>query len=399
LTSLHYTLIALGIGLVAVVMIYNVFQERRSRKQAERIFNLRDEDVSLGNLHLNDALPESRIEPSIELLDEDMPDRDGPGEMDGPAVDAAAPSPFSAAMPTEAAAEAGEVPAPVAPPARPATPAPVAGHVAQPMAPESPLDGEVEYVARLRYTQATAILFAPFQETLRRISKPIRMVGRRDDGAWEPVLGHSARPYDTIELGLLLADRSGPVSEVQLDAFHQRLYEFAAEHGGAVSCQDKAEAVERARTLDAFCAEVDMLIGLNVIPPADAGSGGRSIRDLATQAGLVQGVDGTYSLRDEAGRLLFTLTDGAPGHDEAPHGVTLLFDVPRVAAGLAAFDRMTALGLQLAERLGGRLVDDGGRPVSRASLDKDRKSLEVIYARMAARGIPAGGDRALRLFA
>lgn len=385
MTSLHYTLIALGIGLVGAVMLYNVFQERRSRRQAERLFDLRerDEDVSLGDLPIHDALPETRIEPRIQLLDDDeVPAGLEPAMLAGPepaVVEKAAPAPVTQAVVHE-------------PPAH-------AGAIAQGMAPESPLDGEIEYVARLRYTQPSAILFATLQDNLRRISKPIRMVGRREDGQWEPVLGHAAQPYDTVELAMLLADRAGPVSDVQLDTFCRRLYEFATEHGGAISCQDKAEAAERARLLDAFCAEVDMLIGLNVIPPAGAGYDSQILYDLAVAAGLSQGADGTYSLKDETGQLLFTLTDGAVDADEAAHGVVLLFDVPRVARGLEAFDRMTSLGLQLVERLGGNLVDDGGRPVSRASLERDRKSLESIYARMAARGISAGGERALRLFA
>lgn len=380
MTSLHYTLIALGIVLVGAVMLYNLWQERRSRRQAERIFQPREDaaEVSLGDLPLPDELPDTRIEPRIRLLDDE---------------EAAAPPPGLQAMPDEAEVAAPE---PAAEP-EPAAARPVRAEPA--MAPESPLDGEIEYVARLRYAQPAAIQFATLQDTLRRISKPIRMVGRRDGGDWEEVAGHAARPYDTVELALLLADRSGPVSEVQLEAFCRRLYEFASEHGGAVSCQDQAEGVERARALDAFCAEVDMLIGLNVIPPAGAGFDNQMVIDLATAAGLSQGADGAYSLRGPDGQALFTLTDGMPGEPDTGHGVTLLFDVPRVARGLDAFDRMTQLGLTLAERLGGHLVDDGGRPVSRASLERDRKSLETLYARMAARGIPAGGERALRLFA
>jgi len=381
LTSLHYTLIALGLGLVGAVMLYNFFQERRSRKLAEQIFQLRDEEVSLGDLPVHESLPETRIEPRIQLLDEDE-------AAESHAVPAQLAQAAQAAVrdPEPAASAAGE----------PAIAAQLASHV---MAPESPLDGEVEYIARLRYAHPAALLFAPLQDNLRRISKPIRMVGRREDGAWETVSGHVARTYDTVELGLLLADRAGAVSEVQLDAFCQRLYEFATEHGGAISCQDKATAVERAKGLDGFCAEVDMLIGLNVLPPPGSDFGGSDIRPLVARHGLAEGVDGSFSLKDAQGRLLFTLTDGTPDQGEHAHGLSLLFDVPRVANGLDAFDRMTTLGLELADHLGGRLVDDGGRPVSRASLERDRKSLETIYARMAEYGIPAGGERALRLFA
>ncbi|TCJ15019.1 hypothetical protein EZJ19_08120 [Parasulfuritortus cantonensis] len=394
MTSLHYTLIALGIGLVGAVMLYNFWQERRSRKQAERLFQPveHDEPVSLGDLPLHEDIPETRIEPRIQLLD-DVPAGEPVAEPEvgwDMAVEPE-PVPFAAASEPLPEPAAGEPAAPVV------AEAPVAPGV-QPLAPESPLDAEVEYVARLRYTQPTTVQFAALQDGLRRISKPIRMVGRREDGGWEAVMGHAARAYDTVEMGLLLADRAGPVSEVQLETFCRRLYEFATEHGGAISCQDKAEAVERAKALDGFCAEVDMLIGLNVIP-SEGGFANDTVNELAVQAGLEQGADGTYVLKDAARRPLFTLTDGGAGQDETAHGVSLLFDVPRVADGLAAFDRMTELGLALAERLHGHLVDDGGRPVSRASLERDRRSLEAIYARMAGHGVPAGGERALRLFA
>ncbi|NTV97504.1 MAG: hypothetical protein HGA75_19200, partial [Thiobacillus sp.] len=81
MTSLHYTLIALGIGLVGAVMLYNLWQERRSRKQAERLFQPGEhaQEVSLGDLHLHEELPETRIEPRIQLLDDDAP-------LDDPAV-------------------------------------------------------------------------------------------------------------------------------------------------------------------------------------------------------------------------------------------------------------------------------------------------------------------------
>lgn len=387
MTSLHYTLIALGIALVGAVMLYNLYQERRSRKQAERIFRLPDDDqdVSLGDLPMPEDLPETRIEPRLSVLEEEEtivvtpPPETRVAEAPKPVV---APPPEPVSLPDE--------------PVRPAAMVASGGHA---MAPESPLDGEIEFVARLRYTQPTAVQFATLQENLRRISKPIRMVGQREDGEWEPVLGHAARPYETIELSILLADRAGPVSEVQLDAFCRRLYEFASEHGGAISCQDKAKAIEQAQALDAFCAKVDMLIGLNVLPTASDGFDHRTVRDMVVQAGMGQGADGIYSLKDENGQILFTLTDGAALQDEAMHGLTLLFDVPRVARGLESFDRMTEFGLLLAAELGGNLVDDSGRPVSRASLARDRKSLESIYAMMAERGIPAGGERALRLFA
>lgn len=395
MTSLHYTLIVLGICLVVAVFIYNAYQEHRSRKQAERIFGFHS-----GELRHDPVATDAAASGPISLTDASLYERHGDTRID-PRIDLtddAAPVADSDSPPAEVADSAA------AEPSRPA-PAPETNGQRADLKPESPLDGEIEYIARLRYGQPMVLTFAALLDNLRRISKPIRLLGRRADGDWEPVLAHASRTYDTVELGLLLADRSGPASEVQLDTFCRRLYEFAAEHGGAVSCQDKTAALERAKALDTFCAEVDMLIGLNVISESGLDFSSRVIQEQVAAAGLIQGADGRYGLRDETGQLVFTL---AP-HDEPPDtsehdgqggvGLGLLFDVPRVAHGLEAFDRMARLGFDLAQRMDGQLVDDGGRRVSRESLAKDRKYLEAIYDHMVQRGIPAGGERALRLFA
>ena len=409
MTSLHYTLIALGVGLVVAMFLYNILQERRSRKQAERIFgyprNEGDDDesasdtISLSDVFSHEHPDDARIEPSLSLNVEAVQAYTAdPYPVHEPATDDLDESPVSYEP------EPVTVPDPVAAPAEP--PMPESPPQRGDLEPESPLlDSEIEFVARLRYSHPTPLVFSTLQESLRRISKPIRLVGQRDDGRWEPVLAQANRPYQTVELAVLMADRSGPVSDVQLDAFCRRLYEFAVEHGGAVSCQDKSAALERARALDGFCAEVDMLIGLNVVSTSGLDFSSQAIHELTTRAGLVQGSDGSYALRDGEGRLLFSLATQSellnPSHDgtQGTQGLTLLFDVPRVGYGLEAFDHMANLGFELAHRLGGQLVDDGGRPVSRDSLAKDRKRLEMIYSRMAQRGIPAGGERALRLFA
>lgn len=388
MTSLHYTLIALGVGLVGAMFLYNIFQERRSRKQADRMFGVgeplpeREDKVDLsGEMAPIGHTVGARIEPSLDLTraaveEDEIRVDDYPVQEDagGTIVQA------SARLETGTEASSSRV------------------------EPESPLDSAIEYVARLRYAHPVSLSFNALLDTLRRISKPIRLVGQREDGEWETIPGHAVRPYETVELSLLLADRAGPVSEVQIDTFCRRLYEFAGEHGGAVSCQDKADALARAKTLDAFCAEVDMLIGLNVIPAEGEEFSLHAVQEFADYAGLSRNADGTYQMRDDAGRVLFNLAlhNELLSHDEQGvqgcQGISLLFDVPRVAHGLEAFDRMAMLGFDLAGRLGGQLVDDGGRAVSRDSLLKDRRRLEVLYARMDQHAIPAGGERALRLF-
>ena len=400
MTSLHYILIGIGVALVVLLAIYNHFQERRFRKQADRIFSQRRDDVplgaSLGETPFAESMPDTRIEPTFKLVDEvENATSSLPTDPD----EVAQVQPDASAWDRPGQADAGLD-------LSQRRTLPDAADVSPTVAPESPLDVEIEYVARLRYTHPTPIGYAPLLESLSRISKPIRVVGRREDGAWESVDGQHARTYDTVELALLLADRNGPVTAVQLDSFCNRLYEFVAQYGGAASCPDKAAALDRANELDAFCAGVDMLIGLNVVTTDSQGFPAKDVRRLAESAGLVLGKDGRYSLNDSSGHRMFVLATNqdepavaASAAAKTNHSLSLLFDVPRVAREVRVFDRMTEFGQSLADALAGRLVDDGGRPVSPDSLDKDRQRLAILYARMDERGIPAGGERALRLFA
>ena len=268
----------------------------------------------------------------------------------------------------------------------------------------SGLDSATEYLARLKFARPQLGNFAALLGVLRRIGKPVRAFGLKADGAWEPLSGHPRNVYGQVEFGLQLADRGGALTPDQLDAFCRALYEFAAEEGGAVSCPDKETALELAQELDLFCMEVDVLIGLNVSSAESRPFTSEAMHSLAQEARLSLEADGLFHARDDFGHGLFTLANQEDepfprdGRGLTTHGITLLFDVPRVADGLNVFDRMTRLGFDLAWRLEGRLVDDGGRPVSEDSLTRDRTRLAHYYARMEERGIPAGGERALRLF-
>lgn len=467
MTTLQIVLAIVGVTLVALIVIYNLLQERRFRKEAEKMFSHRRDDVMLGEAVRTEA-SRRRTETRIQLTGEagqaeeareaiqaaEMPEPDmealhhaaspGPaaapesgeraaGRDDGRAARVDTPARTATSAGAAAPAQQQGKPAMSAPTAGPvrepgaarvsatrepkvapaqaaaAEPAPraasdVAQPVATPVSQFSGLDWETEYIARLKFAEPTAANFGPLLAMLRRVGKPVRAFGRRADGAWEALAGHPRSTYDQVEFGLQFADRGGALSQDQLDAFCRALYEFTAEQGGAVSCPDKAEALQKARELDLFCMEVDVLIGLNVVSADSRPFTSEAMHGLAEEAQLVLHTDGSFHAVDGFGHTLFTLANQGEepfpkdGRGLTTHGVTLLFDVPRVADGLAVFDRMTRLGFDLAWRLEGRLVDDNGRAVNEDSLKRDRARLAAFYQRMEARGIPAGGERALRLF-
>ncbi len=437
ITSLQIILAVVGVVFIVVVIGYNLWQERKYRQEANRLFSSRREDILLGEAVGTDrpasgatisaqapsaaakpieraGTPQAKPQPTaVETqAGTQVTAREAPLaktlhiELQGPldthedeglvVPNHAATAPTRPRPAPTLGATAGESPAMSKPEATKTETSEF--HV------ESGLDEAVEYVARVRFAQPAVTSYTNLIEGLRRLGKPVRAMGRQPGLGWEPLVGHPSQALEALEFGIQLADRNGAITLTQLDRFCKLLYDFAAAEGGAVSCPDKHAALEQARELDQFCMEVDVLIGLTVTARENRPFRGEDIHRLATEAGLTLGRDGAYHLLDAEGRTLFSLANQEehPFRDEGAGltttGVTLLFDVPRVRDGLVVFDRMTSLGLQMAEVLHGQLVDDNGRIVTRENLQKDRKRLAEYYARMASRGIVAGSDRALRLF-
>ncbi len=413
MTTFQIILAAAGVLLIVGVLIYNIIQERRFRKEADRMFAYKQDDIMLGeSVHTPGADRGGRMslesgvvgdprEREISPLDSlEIPGLDQLDAVAYPEDDTVVlkPAPEPAVL-----SERDEPVRTAAPPrAEPVRPAPAPLPDIQPDRP-SPLDPDTEYIARLRLAANGNL--APLMTSLRRVGKPVRAFGYRSGGGWEPIPAGGGRgiPCSLVEIGLQLVDRGGAVSGEQIDAFCRALYGYTAEEGGAVTCPDKAPSLRIAKDLDLFCMDVDVPIGLNVVSGDARPFMGEAIHQIAKDAGLtLEG--GAYRARDAAGHGLFAVTNQdeepfpAEGRGMTTHGITLLFDVPRVADGLAVFDQMTRLGYDLAARLDGRLVDDNGRQVGEDSLHRDRARLQDYFTRMAQRGIPAGSERALRLF-
>jgi FtsZ-interacting cell division protein ZipA len=209
-----------------------------------------------------------------------------------------------------------------------------------------------------------------------------------------------------VRLLLQLADRSGAVTAQEIATFQSAVARCAAALSASAEIPESAAFVQRARDLDAFCAQVDVVVGLNVLAGAGKPITGTRLRGLAEAAGFRLGSQGAFVYPDVLGNPRFTLENQEqPAFSSeslralSTHGVTLLLDVPRVVDGVAAFDQMVSIGRGLAASLGGTLVDDNRVEVTAQGLEQIRNQLRGIYAAMEAAGTPAGGPLALRLFA
>ena len=208
-----------------------------------------------------------------------------------------------------------------------------------------------------------------------------------------------------MKAALQLVDRAGPVSELKLAEFRDMVRDVAMQLKADADCPDLDEAFAQATLLDGFCAEVDVMIGLNVVSRDGNPFAGTKIRAMAEAAGFKLAPDGSFRYLNERGEQVYSLQNLEPSPFAAnamkalaTRGVTLLLDIPRVAAGGRAFDQMVTLARHFSATLGGAVVDDNRVVLNEGGLAKIRAQIEDIQARMTVRGVRPGSPLALRLF-
>lgn len=426
LSELQISLIAIGIVVVLGVVFFNWMQQRHYRRGAEEAFGSKHEDVLL-RTGVSDGEDE-RIEPQLgkEPLHESFgePDAESAGitEVVQPTSESAAVTPEPATVKPEPAPVKPET-APVKPEAAQVKPEPGIKPAAPPapfgpgFAPVSRRIGDsggaadaVDYVVGIN--GGTSITDSNLSELLQRkfdFGKPVRWLGQRDaEASWEEITAESSSKGSNINLRgyLQLADRNGPVSEVSLSEFRDMAENFAAQVKAAANCPDIPQAYAQAVLLDEFCTQVDVMVGINIISKDNSVFTGAKIHVLAETSGFKPGADGLFHYRDENNVTLFSFGN----YEASPflpnkmrtlitHGITFLLDVPRVANGEIVFGQMMHLAENFTDALGGVMVDDNRAPLSDSGIRKIRQQLSAIQSVMLARGIPAGGETALRLFA
>jgi FtsZ-interacting cell division protein ZipA len=224
-------------------------------------------------------------------------------------------------------------------------------------------------------------------------------------GSWERVTAESRLSCTAFRVALQLVDRNGMISEAQLGSFRDLVREVAREVGADAILPDITEAAARAKHLDAFCAEVDQMIGLNILPSGNYLLSGKDIARVAAQHQLVLRADGAFHMLDAQGHTLFTMAnfDNVPfQHDTLDQmeavGLSLQMDVPRVEQPVRRFDTMVLLAHGIGGELRAAVVDDYRMALSAAGIAMIRDQVAVIEKRMMSYSIAAGSAKARRLF-
>jgi hypothetical protein len=238
------------------------------------------------------------------------------------------------------------------------------------------------------------------------ITKAITWLGRNPgEMMWRPVGADSIGRYSDWLVALQLADRNGAVSDIELRQFFTGIDGLGQLLGIGIDVPERVEVLLRAQSLDSFCAGVDVQFSIHVVESSGGTFPGTKLRGVCEAAGLSLGTDGCFHSVDDNGLELFRLSNIGPERfapesirSLAVQGVTLTIDVPRVADGTAAFNRMITTAQQLARGLGGVLVDVQRAPLADAMISMIRAKIIELQQQMRAADIPPGSPRALKLF-
>ncbi|QEL56637.1 cell division protein ZipA C-terminal FtsZ-binding domain-containing protein [Chromobacterium paludis] len=398
MSELQIGVLILGGGVIALVFGFNMFQEWRFRKRTQQAFARPQDDVLLDvpKNNVRDGRGD-RMEPV--LVDVDFDERDDAAARFEPVLPdtpVAEPESPRAAAPRQEAAPAPEVPV-IEEEDESELAMDSADHQALVVA---MLDPSLDFIAEVVFHEPHELAAMPRFN----VGKRTQMIGRTERGLWKVAEALPGTRYKQINVSMQMVDRSGAVTEQELAAFCQQVSRFAEDHDAAVSFPQRQQKLVAARELDRFCADVDVLIGINIVPKTPME--GARLRSFVEAAGLQLEPDGAFHYLADSGNTLYSLVaaDQMPFTfhtllDKTFPALTLLFDVPRVAGGVDVFDRAVHFAHQLAQEFDAQLVDDNRRALTDAGLSRIREQLLHIYGSMDDRGIAPGSVAALRLFA
>ncbi|MEX3605594.1 MAG: cell division protein ZipA C-terminal FtsZ-binding domain-containing protein [Burkholderia sp.] len=272
-------------------------------------------------------------------------------------------------------------------------------------APPTIVDHRIDCIVPIRLgAPLSSERILPSAQRLRRAgSKPVHIEGKPEGGGnWE-LLQNGVR-YEKLRAAAQLANRNGPLNELEFSEFISGVGQFADTINGAPEFPDMLETVSMARELDGFAAQCDAQLSINVMSDGAPWSA-NYMQAVASQDGLLLSRDGTRFVKlDTKQNPVFMLQFGDTNflRDDLTYKggnmVTLVLDVPVADEDILPFKLMYDYAKSLSDRIGARVVDDSRRPLPESTLVEIEQQLMKLYVKLEEVGIPAGSPITRRLF-
>lgn len=364
MSDLQLSLIVIGGVIVSGVVTFNKWQEWRAKKSVDNAFSPLHEDVLMGT---DGNAANERHEPFIPSAETDAAMHDdamamepGPQEQDEAAHDA----PLSFIQVTS----------------KPSPLDPIVDCII-PLSLDLPLRGEK--------------IAAAFHGMHFVGNKLVQVVGENEAGNWEAIAHGGV--YHALQVGVQLATRNGPLSELEYSELVMRLNQMADELGAQPEVPDMMQVIADARRLHQLILEFDVQLSINVKAKGMPWMLS-TMRPAFQRQGLELRADGRLIMPDGEGGILFTVLTNAKLPEDTSTLMTLLLPVALVAKERNGYTAMTAFAKSLATRLSGEIVDDSGALLTAQALNDVAAQVEDFYAFMEQSGMIAGSAPAKRLF-
>jgi hypothetical protein len=360
MSELQISLIVLGALVILAVVGFNWWQDRRARRKMQDSLPELDEDALLAG-QADEQANDERREPGLGRLGLESARDDESTLAQARDGSNSSSNSSNAAVEPDAMIEAV-----------------IELHLTQ------PLSGEqlIEHLQDLAFGR-----------------RDVRVLLQSEDGVLSTQVG-AQRQYSAVQLAVLLANRTGPISAIEWSQIWGKAQALAEKLDASVDGPEQDEVLLKADKLDSTCATLDAQVTLTLILPQS-----RPTEDVVGSATAMGFVDQATHLAWIGDHSLecFTLSraDGQALNAGMSHleRLTLLLDVPRSPANPLNFGRMLEVGQELARRLGGEVVDDQGKPLAPGADVTIDQQLNALYAQLEAAGLKAGSVRTRRVFA
>jgi len=391
-------MVIIGAAIICLVLIYNFWQAQRIKQQRRQRLATSETEALPDTIQENFDQDYSVPVTASETADSDMPSSSAEPDVAAPNTEDAILS-ETAPLQQQAHHQASDQ--------QPdnSTEQTTADNITQLNTLPSQVSREVDSIVKFNLTGQEPHQLLQSLQLPEQIKQPYKIFLQADLGEWHlsSQLQNSAT-YKALVISVQLVTRDGPISVDEIQYFTDWIEDLQQKLQLSPVWITHTTIEADANALDQFCLSVDKTLKIHLMHGSSGRFTGTKFRGLAESSGLTLN-QGVYLFENTQGDLGYTLANMElnPFNPEMLRtvvlkGVTFQLDIPRTKQCSVVFDHMLSTAKKMETALNAVLVDEQMRELSDLQLERIGQQIKLIETQMHTRGMPAGGDVALRLF-
>lgn len=227
---------------------------------------------------------------------------------------------------------------------------------------------------------------------------------RKNEDVWTSTDGISGSvSFDQILLAMQLVDRQGPISSAHTQTFRMLAEKTKNDLDGSLIWLSHSNIEDDAKELNQFCALVDHMMTLTLIPKNNGMFDNKKLIDTLKTDGFKENKDGYHVFKGRDKHPLFRITslNQQPlsfNLDTYIQGILFQMDLPLTLSCKESFDVMLESITNFQKDFDCMLVDSNKKELNINHIERIRYQVEKIEHQMITRNIPPGSSCARRLF-